>query len=52
MLQYFLDVQRRCGADVSTMDTDTRHASSLLPHPCLPDHQPAPGSQGVGKVGG
>ena len=44
ILRFFLGAQRRCGVDVSTMDTHT--PSCLAPKPPRPlDHQPAPGSR-------
>ena len=43
ILRFFFGVQRRCGVDVSTVDTHT--PSCLAPKPPRPlDHQPAPGS--------
>ena len=43
MLRFLPGVPRRCGVDVSVMDTNTPPSRIQSAHPHLQDHQPAPG---------
>ena len=45
MLRFLLGTHRRCGADVSVVDTDTPPGRIQVAHPRLQHHQPTPDSR-------